>query len=160
GCPRMLANGSLLFNGHRAGIRSPAPAIGAGPSDWSPRVAVPAPVHGAADRRPFGGLRVLDLGVIVVGAEAARPLADPGAPAVRMENRTFPDGSRMAGMNASFASGHRNVESVGINLRHPEGATIFERLVRMSDVVLTNFKPGTLDSLGIGYDRLSALNPE
>ncbi len=112
---------------------------------------------------PFGGLRVLDLGVIVVGAEQGRLLADGGADVVKVESRANPDGNRQSylsyGMSVSFAAGHRNKRSLGIDLRHPEGRSLFLRLAANSDVVLSNFKPGTMESLGIGRDDLLKVNP-
>jgi crotonobetainyl-CoA:carnitine CoA-transferase CaiB-like acyl-CoA transferase len=62
-------------------------------------------------------------------------------------------------MSRSWALTHRNEHSLGLDLRDPDGAAIFGRLVADSDAVFANFKPGTLDSLGFSYDRLRALNP-
>ena len=154
-----LPSGYVLIDGARAGVRMPAPAAGEHDAtvDWDLREAAPRRDH--SRRRPLEGLRVLDLGVIVVGAEAGRLFADQGADVIKVENRQFPDGARAAGMTAHFASGHRNKRSIGINLRDPRGAAVFEQLVTVSDVILTNFKPGTIESLGIGYDRLRAINP-
>ncbi|MEU7740871.1 CoA transferase [Nonomuraea sp. NPDC049158] len=116
-----------------------------------------------APRRPLDGLRVLDLGVIVVGAELGRLLADQGAEVIKIESRAYPDGSRQSlsdeVISAGFAWGHRNKLSAGINLRSPEGLELFKRLAADSDVILSNFKPGTLESLGLGYDVISELNP-
>jgi crotonobetainyl-CoA:carnitine CoA-transferase CaiB-like acyl-CoA transferase len=106
---------------------------------------------------------VLDLGVIVVGAELGRLLADMGADVIKVENRAFPDGSRqtVAGeaMTAGFATGHRNKRSFGVDLRDPRGRDLFLRLVAGADVILSNFKPGTLESLGLGYGEIAAVNP-
>ncbi len=117
----------------------------------------------AAPRHPFAGLRVLDLGVIVVGAELGRLFADHGAEVIKVENRAFPDGSRQnrsgGEISESFAWGHRNKSSLGLNLRDPRGQAIFLRLAASADVVLSNFKPGTMESLGLGYDELARVNP-
>jgi crotonobetainyl-CoA:carnitine CoA-transferase CaiB-like acyl-CoA transferase len=108
-------------------------------------------------------VRVLDLGVIVVGAELGRLLADLGAEVIKVENRAFPDGSRqtLAGeaISVGFAAGHRNKTSIGLNLRDERGKELFRALAARSDIVLSNFKPGTLESLGLGYADLSAVNP-
>jgi crotonobetainyl-CoA:carnitine CoA-transferase CaiB-like acyl-CoA transferase len=105
---------------------------------------------------------VLDLGVIVAGAEAGRLLADHGADVIKIESRDHLDGSRLAtiatGMSESFARGHRNKRSLGLDLRSDHGKEIFRRLAEVSDVVLSNFKPGTLESLGIDHAALSACN--
>lgn len=112
---------------------------------------------------PFAGLRVLDLGVIVVGAEQGRVLADGGADVVKVESRAYPDGSRQSyltyGLSASFAAGHRNKRSLGLNLRDPAGRALFLDLAAKADVVLSNFKPGTLDALGLDAGTLAAVNP-
>jgi crotonobetainyl-CoA:carnitine CoA-transferase CaiB-like acyl-CoA transferase len=113
--------------------------------------------------RPFEGLKVLDLGVIVVGAETGRLLADQGADVVKVESSTFPDGNRQSylpyGLSVSFAAGHRNKRGLGLDLRHPEGKALFLRLAEQADIVLSNFKPGTMESLGLGRDVLAAANP-
>lgn len=113
--------------------------------------------------RAFEGLRVLDLGVIVVGAEQGRLLADQGADVVKIESRAYPDGNRQSylsyGLSASFAAGHRNKRSLGLNLRDPEGRALFLRLAAKADVILSNFKPGTLKSLGLDYETIAAFNP-
>jgi crotonobetainyl-CoA:carnitine CoA-transferase CaiB-like acyl-CoA transferase len=113
----------------------------------------------AATRLAMSGIRVLDLGVIVMGGEAGRMFADQGADVIKVENRRFPDGARVAGMAPMFSAGQRNKRSFGVDLRSPDGVAIFERLVATADVVLSNFKPGTLDALGLGYERLNAINP-
>jgi crotonobetainyl-CoA:carnitine CoA-transferase CaiB-like acyl-CoA transferase len=151
--------GSVQVDGARLGWRTPAPAAGPGTAT-TPRPAGPEPT--GAPAAPFSGLRVLDLGVIVFGAEIGRAFADLGADVIKVESLAFPDGLRQTrggeAMNASFAWGNRNKRSLGLDLRSPEGRELFLRLADRSDVVLSNFKPGTLDSLGIGYDALSARN--
>jgi crotonobetainyl-CoA:carnitine CoA-transferase CaiB-like acyl-CoA transferase len=114
--------------------------------------------------RPLSGITVLDFGVIVAGAEQSRLLADQGALTLKLENKAFPDGARQSlgtegPISINFAMGHRNKKSVGINLRDPRGKAMFLDLVRRSDIVLSNFKPGTLGSLGIDYGALSQANP-
>ena len=112
---------------------------------------------------PFAGLRVLDLGVIVVGAELGRLLADGGADVVKVESRDYPDGNRQSylsyGLSVSFAAGHRNKRSLGINLRDPAGRNLFLDLAREADIILSNFKPGTMESLGLDHSSVSAVNP-
>lgn len=130
--------------------------------DVRPRRTSETPATAAA-RLPFEGLTVLDLGVIVVGAEVGRLFGDYGADVIKIESRDFPDGTRQtyngASISEGFAWGHRNKQSLGINLRTPEGMVLFKGLAAEADVVLTNFKPGTLEKLGIDYATLAALNP-
>jgi crotonobetainyl-CoA:carnitine CoA-transferase CaiB-like acyl-CoA transferase len=108
-------------------------------------------------RRPLEGLRVLDFGVIVLGAEAARLFCDQGADVIKIESRAFPDGARVSPVH--FAIGHRGSRGLGVNLRTPEGVDVIRRLVARSDVVLANFKPGTLNKLGLGAQALRTINP-
>jgi crotonobetainyl-CoA:carnitine CoA-transferase CaiB-like acyl-CoA transferase len=185
-----VPNGLAEVDGRRAGLRGPAPAAGehtaevlaALPAEPSPAAdsAAPRATRPAADGGaggpelagggpaggtglPLEGVRVLDFGVIVVGAELGRLLADLGAEVIKVENRAFPDGGRqsMSGeaISGGFAAGHRNKVSIGINLRDERGQELFRRLAAASDIVLSNFKPGTLESLGLGYAQLSAVNP-
>ena len=113
--------------------------------------------------RPFDGLRILDLGVIVAGGELGRLFADLGAEVIKIESAAYPDGLRQTPpgqlMSRSWALTHRNEYSLGLDLRHPSGAEIFGRLVAGADAVFANFKPGTLASLGFPYERLRELNP-
>jgi crotonobetainyl-CoA:carnitine CoA-transferase CaiB-like acyl-CoA transferase len=113
--------------------------------------------NGRGVHRPFEGLRVLDFGVIVLGAEAARLFADQGAEVIKIESRAFPDGGRVSPVH--FAIGHRGSRSIGVNLRSAEGVEVVKRLVAESDVVLANFKPGTLEKLGLGPRALQEINP-
>ncbi|WP_214108240.1 CaiB/BaiF CoA transferase family protein [Acrocarpospora catenulata] len=160
-----LPSGYLEVNGVRAGFRRRAPEVGEHNAEvfGETRPAPPAKRPVPPKRRPLEGLRVLDLGVIVVGAELGRLLADQGAEVIKIESRAYPDGSRQSltgeTISVSFTWGHRNKLSAGINLRSPEGLELFKRLAAESDIILSNFKPGTLESLGIGYDVISALNP-
>jgi crotonobetainyl-CoA:carnitine CoA-transferase CaiB-like acyl-CoA transferase len=170
-----LPAGFFEVDGARMGFRTRAPELGEHQDDVLPARAParetggpddgePLAEDAAAARRPLAGLRVLDLGVIVLGAEVSRMLADQGAEVIKIESRSHPDGSRQSltgeAMTASFAWGHRNKVGLGLDLRTPEGHDLFLRLVERSDVVVSNFKPGTLEKLGLGYDVLRERNPE
>jgi crotonobetainyl-CoA:carnitine CoA-transferase CaiB-like acyl-CoA transferase len=156
-----LPDGALEIDGQRAGPCGGVPDLSSDPvlfdqprGRWTPPP--------AADR-PLAGVKVLDMGVIVVGAETGRLLADLGADVIKVENGAFPDGQRQSRDNApvsiTFAAGHRNKRGLSIDLRSDAGKALFARLVGEADVLLSNFKPGTLDALGFSPDRLSALNP-
>ncbi len=146
-----VPDGLMVIDGQRMGpIYTSAPA--------------PRPAHATAKPgRPLEGLKVLDLGVIVVGAETGRLLADLGADVVKIESAAFPDGSRLTwlkiGLSSSFGAGHRNKRSLGLNLKSDEGKSLLRRMIADADVMLSNFKPGTLESLGLGYAELSRINP-
>ncbi|WP_230202986.1 CaiB/BaiF CoA transferase family protein [Parafrankia discariae] len=165
------------IDGHRVGLRTPAPQAGesagdpAGP-DAAGGTALPVPLAlpvspappvSAGPRRPLDGLRVLDLGVIVVGGESGRLLADMGAEVIKIESAAFPDGSRQSltvePISPVFAWGNRNKASLGLDLRDPRGRALFLELARSSDVVLSNFKPGTMEKLGLGAAELHRVNP-
>ncbi|OBK87509.1 CaiB/BaiF CoA transferase family protein [Mycolicibacter sinensis] len=164
GLQATIPNGYLEFDELRAGFRHRAPELGEHTTEVMTEVSERAPTaHEEVPARPLAGVRVLDLGVIVVGAETGRALADQGAEVIKVENRAFMDGARQADAPAkvsySFSLGNRGKRSFGLNLRSEAGKGLFRRLVVDSDVVLTNFKPGTLESLGLGYDDLKAINP-
>lgn len=156
-------DGIIEIEGRRAGIRGPAPALGEHQSELSAFLERPESPCLPAAARPLEGLRVLDFGVIVAGAEAGRLLADQGADVWKVENAAFPDGARQSQTNdilsVTFAAGSRNKRGIGLNLRTPQGKALFLKLVANADVLLSNFKPGTLDSLGLGRDVLRQANP-
>jgi crotonobetainyl-CoA:carnitine CoA-transferase CaiB-like acyl-CoA transferase len=163
----LVANGYLEFAGQRAGFRFRAPTLGEHTDEVIAELDGPPPAPRStpspSTERPLSGLRVLDLGVIVVGAESGRLLADQGAEVIKVENRAFMDGARQADtaerVSHPFSVGNRNKLSVGLNLREPRGAELFRDLVATADVVLTNFKPGTMESLGFDDDTLRRINP-
>ena len=166
GVTGLVPSGYFEVDGVRFGIRRPAPGLNDTSGFSTPRflprgLATTAAVDGRAF--PLQGVRVLDLGIIVAGAEAGRLLADQGADVIKIENRAYPDGGRQSvlgdAMTPSVALGHRNKRSFGVNLRSEQGRRLFKRLVEQADVLLSNFKPGTLDTLGLGANVLSAINP-
>jgi crotonobetainyl-CoA:carnitine CoA-transferase CaiB-like acyl-CoA transferase len=160
-----VPSGYVRIDGARAGLRRPAPRPGEhDEAAFGPRPEpLPLDLGGEPEDGPLAGLRVLDLGVIVFGAELGRLLADQGADVIKVENSAFPDGLRQTltggAMNASFAWAQRNKRGLGLDLRSEAGRVLFLDLVRQADVVLANFKPGTLASLGLSYAELSQVNP-
>jgi crotonobetainyl-CoA:carnitine CoA-transferase CaiB-like acyl-CoA transferase len=163
-----VPSGYVFVDGERAGLVRRAPRPGehnhllttSRATRPGPDIGLPSLPAGAA---PLAGLRMLDLGVIVFGAELGRLFADYGADVIKIENSAFPDGLRQTrkggGMNASFAWGHRNKRGLGLDLRSPDGARLFRELVADSDIVSANFKPGTLESLGFSQAELALINP-
>lgn len=162
-----VPSGYLKVDGVRAGLRTAAPELGSRgdrPTSMPERSTDPWRTLSPDDRvRPFDGIRVLDLGGVVFGAELSRQFADNGADVIKVENSDFPDGLRQskkgAALAASVAWGHRNKRSIGLNLRSDAGKAIFKRLVAESDIVLTNFKPGTMHAMGLDHEELSRVNP-
>ncbi len=154
-------DGVMEIDGVRMGIGRPAPALPDAQTTWHDAPRLP---HGnSIGPRPLSGIKVLDFGVIVVGSEAGRMLADQGADVIKIESSTFPDGIRQTAgaepISASFASGNRNKQSAAIDIRHPRGKALLMDLVRQSDVILSNFKGGTLESLGLDHATLKQINP-
>jgi crotonobetainyl-CoA:carnitine CoA-transferase CaiB-like acyl-CoA transferase len=114
---------------------------------------------------PLTGVRVLDLGTMLAGPVAATLLGDFGADVIKIEQPGGGDTIRKLG---PFADGEslswhvegRNKKSVTIDLRVPAGQKLLLDLASKADVVVENFRPGTMEKWGIGYDTLSKVNPE
>jgi crotonobetainyl-CoA:carnitine CoA-transferase CaiB-like acyl-CoA transferase len=154
--------GPFVVDGAHAGYAKSAPSLGEDETAWATERLDTSAVLGAAGR-PFEGLRILDLGVIVAGGELGRLFADLGAEVIKIESAAYPDGLRQTApgqeMSRSWALTHRNEYSLGLDLRNPSGAELIGKLVARADAVFANFKPGTLASLGFSYERLQELNP-
>ena len=110
-------------------------------------------------------LRVLDLSRVLAGPWASQVLADLGAEVIKVERPGSGDDTRAWGppwqgeQSAYFISANRGKKSVTIDLARPEGQELVRKLAARSDVVLENYKAGALERYGLGYPRLSALNP-
>ena len=164
GADVVIPVGPFVVDGRHTGYRSAAPRPGADQSVWiTERFARSSADTTTPPQRPFDGLRILDLGVIVAGGELGRLFADMGAEVIKIESAAHPDGLRQTPpgqtMSRSWVLTHRNESSLGLDLRHPSGKEIFGRLVAGADAVFANFKPGTLASLGFSYEQLRDLNP-
>ena len=116
--------------------------------------------------RPLDGIRVLDLATFVAAPFAATILGEFGAEVIKIEHPHGGDpmrrfGTATAADDASLAwlSEARNKHSITLDLKSAEGAARFRELVRRADVVCENFRPGTLERWGLGWDVLSELNP-
>lgn len=110
------------------------------------------------------GIRILDLSNYIAGPFAAMLLADMGAAVVKIENTNGGDPFRKWGREPRmysplFRSYNRNKRAMTLNLRHAEGKEVFLRMVEEADVVIENYRPGVMDRLELGYERLSQLNP-
>lgn len=122
----------------------------AGDVRWAPR---PAPAGTSARQAgPLAGYRVLDLGMVLAGPYTGTLLAELGADVVKVE---IPAGDGWRERGLIYIRGQRGL---AVDLRTDEGRDLFFRLVRDADVVIDNFRPGVLDRLGIGHDRLLAAN--
>ena len=113
---------------------------------------------------PLGGVRVLDLGTRVAAPFAATLLADLGADVIKVELPGVGDfmrsiGPFVDGYSLFWAVEGRNRKSITCDLRKPRGQELLKRLLPLTDVVVENFQPGTLEGWGLGYDDLAAVNP-
>ena len=114
--------------------------------------------------RPFDNLVVLDLTRVLAGPYAAMMLADYGADVIKIEAPETGDNSRAFGPfigteSAYFMSLNRGKRSMTLNLKVPEAVALFKDMVLKADVLLENYRPGTMDKFGLGYDVLKLLNP-
>jgi CoA:oxalate CoA-transferase len=113
---------------------------------------------------PFSGVLVIDLSRVLAGPFCAMMLAELGARVIKIENPQGGDDSRhfepfVDGQSAYFSSLNRDKESIALDLKKDADRAVLLDLVRRGDVLVENFRPGTLDRLGLGYDRLKELNP-
>lgn len=115
--------------------------------------------------KPLDDLRVLDLSRVLSGPYCTMVLADLGADVIKIEHPDGGDDTRAwvppsrGDESVYFLSLNRNKRSLTVDLKTPEGKEIIYRLAKWADVVVENFRPGTADKLGVGYDALSKLNP-
>jgi crotonobetainyl-CoA:carnitine CoA-transferase CaiB-like acyl-CoA transferase len=114
--------------------------------------------------QPLKGVRVLDLTRVLAGPYCAMLLGDMGADVIKVEEPGKGDDTRgwppfAGGESTYFMSVNRSKRSITLNLKAPEGRDILKRMVRKSDVLLENFRTGTMEKLGLGYKTLAKLNP-
>ena len=115
--------------------------------------------------KPLSGIRVLDLTRVLAGPFCSMILADMGAEVIKIEEPGKGDDTRswppfVSGEATYFMSVNRNKKSITFNLKSPSARKLFLALVKKSDVVLENFRPGTMEKLGLGYATLAKLNPK
>ena len=112
---------------------------------------------------PLTGIRVLDLSRFIAGPFCAQLLGDMGAEVIKVERPGGEDardqGPRYIGESVYAMAYNRNKLGITLDTRHPAAIEVLERLVRISDVVVENYRPGTMDAMGMGFPRLHALNP-
>lgn len=113
---------------------------------------------------PMAGVKVLDLSRFIAGPLCAQILGDFGAEVVKVERPRGEDsrhhGPYWQGESIYMFLYHRNKQAASLDTRHPEAIGILEDLVRWADVVVENYRPGTLDAMGLGYERMRELNDD
>jgi formyl-CoA transferase len=114
---------------------------------------------------PLTGLRVIELGVLLAGPFCGQLLGDMGAEVIKIEPPGQGDPMRdwgtikPEGQSLWFSIVGRNKKCITVNLRTPQGQEILRDLVTKADFIVENFRPGTMEKWGLGYDVLSAINP-
>ena len=121
--------------------------------------ATPNPTPG-----PLADLKVVEMGTLIAGPFCARLLAEFGAEVVKIETPGEGDPLRKwrqlhEGNSLWWYAQARNKKSVAVNLKAPEGQQVVRELVAGADIVVENFRPGTMEKWGLGYDALAAANP-
>jgi len=114
--------------------------------------------------KPLKGIRVIEMGQLIAGPFAAKMLAEFGAEVIKIEPPGKGDPLRKwrllhEGTSVWWEVQSRNKKSITLDLRQPEPQEVVRRLVRNADVVVENFKPGTLERWGLGWEDLSRINP-
>jgi crotonobetainyl-CoA:carnitine CoA-transferase CaiB-like acyl-CoA transferase len=133
--------------------------------DWTERLFDPAGAFSKPEA--LKGVRVLELCTRVFGPVTADLLADMGAEVIKIElpgvgdlmRYVAPRGFFWQNISPAFTHMNHNKYHVAIDIRKPEGAELLKRLVARSDVVVENFRPGTMDRWGVGYRQLKEVNP-
>ena len=115
---------------------------------------------------PLQGIRVIDLSRIVVGPYCSMVLGDMGADVIKIEIPEIGDDTRMwgppfaGGESAYFISLNRNKRSLTLNLKSEKGKEILRQIIAEADVLIENFRMGTRDKMGFGYESVKKLNPK
>ncbi|KYZ75410.1 carnitine dehydratase [Anaerosporomusa subterranea] len=115
--------------------------------------------------KPLKGVVVLDLSRVLAGPYASMMMADYGATMVKIEPPRVGDDSRAYGPfvgkeSAYFMSLNRNKRSMTLNLKEQAAKDLFREMVKKADVVLENYRPGTMEKFGLGYEELKQINPK
>lgn len=134
--------------------------------DEGTHVTTPSPQPPASDQRgPLHGIRVVEVGQLLAGPFCGQLLGDLGADVVKIEDPSRGDPLRMWGRQRPkdqslwWSIVGRNKRSVTLNLREAEGQELARQLIAGADVVVENFRPGTMERWGLGYDILRETNP-
>ena len=111
------------------------------------------------------GVKVVDFSRILAGPYCTMILADLGAEVVKIEELTSGDEARgvgpfLKGLSTYFASLNRGKKSVALNIKDPRGRDLAAELIARADVLVENFRPGTMDRLGLGYEMVATRNPK
>ncbi|MEM1437160.1 MAG: CoA transferase [Pseudomonadota bacterium] len=114
--------------------------------------------------KPLEGVTIVEFATMITASLAAMMAAEQGARVIKIEPATGGDpmrvmGSQKAGMSGLFANCNRGKESLALDLKSPEAQSLAQQIAAGADVVITNFRPGVMERLGLGSEALRALNP-
>jgi crotonobetainyl-CoA:carnitine CoA-transferase CaiB-like acyl-CoA transferase len=114
---------------------------------------------------PMHGIRIIDLSTIISGPIATQILGDQGADVIKVEPPGIGDltrrmGTQRNGLSAIFATANRNKRGIILDLKSEAGVEILGQIVATADVVVQNFRPGAVERMGIGYDKMRAIKPD
>jgi crotonobetainyl-CoA:carnitine CoA-transferase CaiB-like acyl-CoA transferase len=150
---------ALIYAETPCAMPKPAPTVGADNATLADLAARPARTV-PAPARPIGkaleGLKVVDFSSFFAVGFGGRLLSDLGADVIKIET---PDGDQMRPLPDCFDAAQRGKRDIVLNLKHPEALEAAYRIVAEADVVTHNLRPGKADKLGIGYEKLSQINP-
>ena len=114
----------------------------------------------AAQPLPYAGVRVVEFTHMVMGPSCGMVLADLGAEVIKVEPIGGDSSRRLLGSGAGFfPMFNRNKKSIALDLKSPQGMEVALKLIASADILSENFRPGTMDRLGLGYESLSKLDP-
>ena len=119
----------------------------------------------SANKGPLAGIRVLDLGRHISCPTCGMTLGDLGAEVIKVEKRGWGDDTRHSGetyngVNLYYPTENRNKKSVTINFRSEKGKALLHQLIEQSDVIIENFRPGTMEKMGLGWEDVHKINPK
>ena len=123
----------------------------------------------AETKKALSGIKILDFSQLIAGPFATMMLGDMGAEIIKIERVgtgdnfrlwTFLDRNLDKGHSACFMAWNRNKKSLAIDLKNDKAKEILYKMIAESDVVVENFRPGVMDKLGFGYEKLKEINPK
>jgi len=123
-------------------------------------------IHETKAELPLAGIRVIDVATVIAAPYCATVLGEFGAEVLKVEHplggdvlRRFGTPTQRQGDTLTWLSEARNKKSVTIDLHRPEGVDLFKKLIEKSDILCENFRPGTLEKWGLGWEVLHDINP-
>ena len=116
-------------------------------------------------KKPLDGIKVIEISTIITASFSAMMLADQGAEVIKIEQTGFGDplrylGTQKGGISAIFANTNRGKSSVELDLKKEQDLHLAKKLIVTADVLINNFRPGVMDSLGLSKEECKKLNKD